>query len=91
MPFSCSYQKQWIALSNPTQGYVLQGSVIAPALFNLYAYDIPATFSRKHIYADDIAMIASDKSFRVVEQTMSDDLDKLTNYFYNCAAKSKYN
>ena len=43
------------------------GSVIAPALFNLYTYDMLTTVLRKYIYADDIAVMASDKCFTVVE------------------------
>ena len=62
---------------------VPQGSVIVPAFFSLYTYDIPATVSRKYICADDIVMMASDKCFTVIEQTLSDDLDKLRNNFYN--------
>ena len=61
---------------------VPQGSVIAPALFNLYTNDMRTTVSRKYIYADDIGIMVSDKCFTVVEQTLSDDLDKLRNYFY---------
>ena len=64
-----------------------QGSVIAPALFNLFTYDIPATVSRKYIYADDTALMASDTCFLVVEQTFSDDLDKLRNCFYSWRLK----
>ena len=52
-----------------------QSSVIAPDLFNLYIYHISSTASIKYIYADDIAMMASDKCFTVVELTLSDDLD----------------
>ena len=64
-----------------------QGSVIAPALFNLFTYDIPATVSRKYIYADDTALMASDTCFLVVDQTFSDDLDKLRNCFYSWQLK----
>ena len=54
---------------------VPQGSVIAPALFILYTYDIPTTLSREYIYADDFAMMASDTFSIVVEQTLSENLD----------------
>ena len=33
-------------------------------------------------------MMASDKSFTVVKKTLSDNLDKLRNYFYNWWLKS---
>ena len=66
---------------------VPQGSVIAPALFNLYTYDIPIAVSKEYIYADDIAMMASDKCFTVVEKTLSDDLGKFRNYSYNWRLK----
>ena len=62
---------------------VPQGSVIVPSLINLYAYDIPTTVSRSYIYAGDIATMASDNCFTVFELTLSDNLDKLRNYFYN--------
>ena len=69
---------------------VPQGSVIASALFNLYTYDTPTTESRKYIYEYDIPMMASDKCFTVVEQTLSDDPDKLRT-FLQLASKIEYN
>ena len=62
---------------------VPQGSVIAPALFNLYTYDIPHMISNKYVYADDIALLHSDKQFQVIERTLSRDLDELRIYFHN--------
>ena len=44
-------------------------------------------YDRKYIYADDTAMIVSDKWFTVVEQTLSENLDKLREYFYNWLLK----
>ena len=66
---------------------VLQGSVDAPTLSNLFTYNVSTTVSRKYIYADGIAMTASDKCFRAVEQTLSDNLDKLKYYFYKWRIK----
>ena len=37
---------------------VLQGSVLAPLLFNTYIYDLPETTSKKYGYADDLAILA---------------------------------
>ena len=46
---------------------VLQGSVIAPALYN-----IPTTvYKRKYMYADEILVMESDKCFTVVKQTLT--------------------
>lgn len=58
-----------------------QGSVLAPALFNLYISDLPDTNSRKFIYADDIAITAQDNCFTTIERTLSQDLQKLCDYF----------
>ena len=44
-------------------------------------------YDRKYIYADDTAMKVSDKCFTVVEQTLSENLDKLREYFYNWLLK----
>ena len=38
---------------------VLQGSVLAPLLFNIYTYDLPSMISRKFAYADDLALFDS--------------------------------
>ena len=45
-----------------------QGSVLAPALFNLYTYDLPPTTSKKYVYADDIAMSYSHTQLKVIEK-----------------------
>jgi len=57
-----------------------QDSVLSPCLFNVYINDLPATSSRKFIYADDIILLG--RSFTEVEQTLSDDLEKLSGYFH---------
>ena len=66
---------------------VPQGSVIAPTLFNLYTYDIPATICSKYIYADDIAIMHSHKKFQTIERVLTCDLEKLRTYFHNWRLK----
>uniref|UniRef100_A0A3B1K1N9 Reverse transcriptase domain-containing protein n=1 Tax=Astyanax mexicanus TaxID=7994 RepID=A0A3B1K1N9_ASTMX len=42
---------------------VPQGSVLAPMLFNIYIHDLPLTTSRKYSYADDLAILFSNRSW----------------------------
>lgn len=58
-----------------------QGSVLSPLLFNLYLCDIPDTSSEKFIYADDIALAFRHSDFEVIENTLTQDLEILKNYF----------
>ena len=62
---------------------VPQGSVLAPALFNLYTYDLPANQSKKYVYADDISLLPSNSDFQEIENALSNDLDGLRKYFRN--------
>jgi len=39
---------------------VPQGSVLAPLLSKIFTSDLPATISRKHAYADDLAIMHTD-------------------------------
>ena len=66
---------------------VPQGSVLAPLLFNIYTADLPHTRSKKYIYADDIALMISDKSFTPIEHSLSEDLDTMSSYFDNWRLK----
>ena len=66
---------------------VPQGSVLAPLLFNLYTSDLPKTQSKKYIYADDIALMISGKTFGPIEQSLSEDLDTMSRYFNNWRLK----
>ena len=62
---------------------VPQGSVLAPLLFNIYTADLPHTISKKYIYAGDITLMISDKSFTPIEHSLSEDLDTMSSYFDN--------
>jgi hypothetical protein len=66
---------------------VPQGSVLAPILFNIYTADLPSTDSKKYIYADDIALMTTNKAFPPIEATLSDDLDSMSTYFDNWRLK----
>ena len=59
---------------------VPQGSVLAPLLFNIYAYDFPSTISRKFAYADDLALLHSFGNWKDFERTLSQDMSTLSAY-----------
>jgi len=54
-----------------------QGSVLSPCLYCVYINDLPSTRFRKFIYADDICLATQDRTFTVLEDTLSEDLDKV--------------
>ena len=64
---------------------VPQGSVLAPILFNVYTADLPHTDSKKYIYANDIALMTTNKFFPPIESMLSANLDRMSTYFDNCA------
>ena len=66
---------------------VLQGSVLAPFLFNMYTPDLPATTSKKYVCADGIALATASRNFDVLETTLSKDLEELSHYFRNWQLK----
>ena len=56
-------------------------------MFNLYTFDLPATQSKKYVYADDIALLHSNSDFQEIKNTLSNDLDGLRKYFHNWRIK----
>jgi len=57
-----------------------QGSVLAPTLFNLYINNLPATLSRRFIYADDICCPFKAETFSEIECNLTADLAHLAKY-----------
>lgn len=71
-------KSRWRTLKNG----LLQGSVLAPLLFNIYTNDQPKSVDTHcFIYADDLGMAAQDTDFKVVEDRLSNALEELTPYF----------
>lgn len=60
-----------------------QGSVMSSFLYNIYTSDFPPTKSRKFIYADDTALAYQPNSFEEIERVLTEDLEKLADYFKN--------
>ena len=66
---------------------VPQGSVLAPALFNLYTADMPPTSSSKYAYADDLAIISTSNSFEEAEHILTKDIQTLQAYYHQWRLK----
>ena len=68
---------RWKELSDT----LLQGSVVAPKLFNLYTSDTPDTMLRKMRYADDEVLEYEGKTFSELEETLACDLHIMSDYY----------
>ena len=66
---------------------VLQGSTLAPTLFNIYISDIPKTTSKQYGYADDLALLAAQKTWEKVDETLNQDMQSLSEYLNRCRLK----
>lgn len=59
---------------------VPQGSVLSPMLFNIYIYDLPETTSRKYGYADDLAIMLRQPTWKAMENGLNQDMDTMASY-----------
>ena len=66
---------------------VLQGSVLAPLLFNIYTYDLPSMISKKFAYGDDLALLHSSVNWKDLEGTLSQDMSILSAYLQTSRLK----
>ena len=66
---------------------VLQGSVLAPLLFNIYIYDLHFITSKKYAYADDLAILYSSGDWTLLERTLSKDITTLSAYIHTWRLK----
>ena len=57
-----------------------QESALAPILFNIYTYDLPSMISQKYVYADDLALLYTPRDWKVVKDTLSQDMTTLSAY-----------
>ena len=59
---------------------VPQESVLAPILFNIYTFDLTTTVSRRHAYADDLAIMHADRDRQAVEGVLSKGIATVDEY-----------
>ena len=61
---------------------LLQGSVLGSLLFNIYTYDLLSMTTQKYAYADDLALLYASRDWKAVEDTLSQDMTKLSAYLH---------
>ena len=60
---------------------VVQGSILAPTLYNVYTSDFLLISCKRYMYVDDVERTCSDKQTSVMEHTISKDLDCMSQYY----------
>lgn len=71
---------------------VPQGSIIGPILFNIFINDLPFRYihgrsSHLYIYADDTALLAMGKTYRLASRRLQSILDHLQPWFHDWRIK----
>lgn len=54
--------------------------MLSPLLFNLYISDLPDTYYKKFIYADDITLACQNKNFADPENQLSTDANIMSSF-----------
>ena len=60
-----------------------KGSLLAAMIFNIYVHDLPPTLANKYGYANDLAILLSDKHWKTIEQDFTADISILPTYLKN--------
>jgi len=67
---------------------LLQGSVLAPIILNLYTNDLPVTGCQKFIYADDICLVKQAGTFSELECVFTADMARMEEYCHRWQLKA---
>jgi len=70
---------------------VPQGLVLAPALFNVYTYDLATTVCKKYVYTDDLALANSGTDWRILRllQKLATKAEYQQNYLQYIPSKQQ--
>ena len=59
---------------------VLQSSTLSPMLFNIYTLDLSQTTSKQYGYANDLALLTADGTWKRVEMALNQDMQAQHQY-----------
>lgn len=76
---SCLYQGA-LSVNRINRTGVPQGSVISPCLFNFYISDCPTPASVTSSYADDLTIVESSQSIRVIEERLRNSITPIQDW-----------